>query len=278
MKRHWIVLVVTMLALVACGERKAALPTMEEEMQAGWINFGKDYLGNVWELYSDVKLDSNTYVIGCQKTFSEKGKEELNTGYQNTKDMKETWVCDTSLNQMYTTNSIYYDSVGKVLYSDNRHSSWDYITPETFGHSAATIAKMVYQDKTLKPTQNKYDVDYGTGDWVMYDKKNLIKYVNNNIVETDSSYIIWGYNLYRKYDWLVLEAFAISQELEKRLTYGRLFKLEYLKSTNKYRYLEWYCIDKFGDAFYKYEGEDLFTLNEDENGEYLKEMLSHRKE
>lgn len=275
--KNWLsISVIAILVIASCGKKKAPLPTLDEEIQPGWIWFATDNDSNTFEIYSNILLDSNGYISNVKRTYSHKGQQKFKKGYRNIVSSKGSWVYDTTLTKLFTSNEIDYDSLGNVVWSDSQNTDWEYITPETAGHRAATIAKMLYTDAhNLKPISYKYEVDYGNGEWVMIDKTDdFVLFDNSDILETDSSYYAWSYILCRTYTG-VLDAYWESNKTEKRLCYGKSYRLEFLKEKAQYRYVEAYAIDKFGDAFYKYILPD--ELHEDIDGKILKKMLSHRR-
>ncbi len=268
-----------MLLIISCSTKNTPLPQLEGNLRHNWIPIGEDSYGNQWYLYSGIDMDFGNYVVQYQLEMSSLARENYSVSFVPFY-AQYTYLVDTLLSKNQLVNSMIVDSLCQKSHTFNvKAEQWEYMRPNTIMHDAAPIAEMLYKDahRTTK-VESPYDVSWGNGKWILYQTLNdRQRYVNSNVQETDSSYIMWRYTQYTITNEGLLLAYMYSNQNMRQLIYGCVFKYEALKKDNMYRTLECYYVDKFGTPIYEdssYYG-TLFPREENELDMILQKVNRH---
>lgn len=249
-KNYLLILLVSLLTLFSCGEKKVPFPQPDVKIQEGWITFSTRNDDRTWQIFSTVGIDSSAYIANIQTSFKEK-QSIYGDAYNS---YKVTWLIDTSLTKIKQAGIVYYDSLGNVVYySTNKQTDWGFVTPGTVGSSAAEYAQIIYSNaNNLQPVSKPVIVDYGHGDWHnLSTKDDFLTFFNDDIIETPTSYLVWTYACFTKFQDKMIHEYAWLHGSDKRLIFGVLSQYEVLKETKKLQMKSMYFVDKFGDVFYE---------------------------
>lgn len=248
-KDYLLILLVSLLTLFSCGEKKVPFPQPDVKIQEGWITFSTGNDGGIYQIFSTVGIDSSAYIANIQTSFKEK-QSIYGDAYNS---YKVTWLIDTSLTKIKQAGIVYYDSLGNVVYSTNKQMDWKFVTPGTMGAAAAEYAQIIYNNaNNLQPVSKPVIVDYGHGDWHnLSTKDDFLNFFNDDIIETPTSYLVWMYTCFTKFQDKMIDEYAWLHGSDKRLIFGELRQYEVLKETKKLQMKSMYYVDKFGDVFYE---------------------------
>lgn len=138
--------------------------------------------------------------------------------------------------------------------ADSLPAAWDSVTPALEDVTAAEGAQLLYRDAhEWQPAQQVIAVDWGSGQWIKFKTKECYEsYFNTDIVETDSSYLVWSFGLYTRCNAGMFNAYVMSEKQEQRLAYGTIYRSEVMKGSQQRRELKGFSVDRKGDVFFEY--------------------------
>ncbi len=242
-----------MLLMISCSTKNTPLPQLEGNLKHGWIPISENSYGSQWYLYSGIDMDSGNYVVQYKTEISKLERDEYSVSFVPF-FVERTFLVDTLLSKERLVNRMIFDSLWQESHTFNiKAEQWEYLRPNTITYVAAPIAEMLYKDahRTTK-MESPYEVSWGNGKWILYQTlDDELSYVNSNVQETDSSYIIWEYRQHTIADKALFDAYVCSNQNVHQLTYGAVCKYETFKKDNTYHFLECYFVDKFGTPIYE---------------------------
>lgn len=257
------IVLVCLVSITSCNKEKTPLP--QGAVADDWITFS-DGPAIEYQIFSKVSSDSSFYITDIQTLYH---GEELKK-HPKYCSCKGNWVVDKTLTKIQECGDIYYDSLGKAVY-DYSHivnqRDWYYVHSGTLSATVAEYAKLLYDNEhNLERYPHPIDVDWGSGEWYKYKSDEDADWYFTVVEESESSYFVWTYVRFRKMNSAFFAAADDESINIQRLMYGLLYKYEVQKNAEKFKSLNFYCVDKFGDVFY--EASDVLS-NEWEEGGFL---------